>query len=66
MPAKKAKRRGRPPRMADGKRWNLYLPQATVDRARQIGGGNVSLGVQRAVEAAELSPDTDRASAGAE
>ena len=50
--AKKApKRRGRPPKMLEGKRVNVYLSQAVLDRAKQIGEGNTSLGLQRAVEA---------------
>lgn len=46
----KKRKPGRPPKMRDGRRINLYLPQAVIDRLEKIGEGNVSLGVQRAVE----------------
>lgn len=51
-PAKKKRKPGRPPKMRDGRRINLYLPQAVVDRLEKLGDGNVSLGVVRAVEKA--------------
>lgn len=49
-PARKKRKPGRPRKMRDGRRINLYLPQAVIDRLEQLGEGNVSLGVQRAVE----------------
>ena len=52
MPAKKQKP-GRPPKMRDGRRINLYLPQAVIDGLEKLGEGNVSLGVQRAVAVAQ-------------
>ena len=44
---------GRPPKMRDGRRINLYLPQAVIDGLEKLGEGNVSLGVQRAVAVAQ-------------
>ena len=45
----KKRKPGRPAKMRDGRRINLYLPQAVIDRLEKLGEGNVSLGVQRAV-----------------
>ena len=45
-----APKRGRPPTLTDGKRVTLTLDQATIDRARELGAGNLSLGVRRALE----------------
>lgn len=48
--AKKKRKPGRPPKMRDGRRINLYLPQAAIVGLHKMGDGNVSLGVQRALE----------------
>ena len=50
MRPEKKRKPGRPPKMRDGRRINLYLPQAIVDQLERLGEGNVSLGVVRAVE----------------
>lgn len=62
-PAKKKRKPGRPPKMRDGRRINLYLPQAVVDRLEKLGDGNVSLGVVRAVERCGELPERNRRAA---
>jgi len=41
---------GRPPQMAEARRVNIYLPPDIVEKAKAIGGGNVSAGIRQAVE----------------
>ena len=41
---------GRPRKMREGKRVNVYLGIATLERARKIGRGNLSEGLRLAVE----------------
>lgn len=43
------KTQGRPPKMTDGKRVNIYLDQPSLDRAAELGGGNVSKGIRKAL-----------------
>lgn len=40
---------GRPPKMRDGKRVNLYLDEKTLKRAEELGNGNVSAGIRVAL-----------------
>ena len=40
---------GRPALMAGGKRVNVYLDAASMSRAAELGGGNVSEGIRRAL-----------------
>jgi post-segregation antitoxin (ccd killing protein) len=47
---------GRPPEMKGGKRVNVYLDADSLDRAAQLGGGNVSEGVRLALARAVPSP----------
>lgn len=41
---------GRPTELEDGKRTNVYLDSDAVEVAKQVGDGNLSLGVRRALE----------------
>jgi len=45
--------RGRPAEMESGGRTNVYLDADSLERAKKIGGGNVSLGIRLALEAAD-------------
>ena len=38
------------PRLPDAKRVNLFLDESTTENAKQIGNGNLSLGVRIAVK----------------
>lgn len=38
------------PRLPDAKRVNLFLDESTTENAKQIGDGNLSLGVRIAVK----------------
>lgn len=40
---------GRPNELQGGKRLNVYLDEASLKRAEELGGGNVSLGIRRAL-----------------
>lgn len=40
---------GRPPKMHMGGRINVYLDQASIEKALDIGGGNVSAGIRAAL-----------------
>ena len=51
---------GRRPKMAGGVRINLYLDAATVEAARRLGSGNLSLGVRRAVAMAAQSNQPEK------
>ncbi len=42
-------RGGRPAEMAGGRRVNVYLDSASLARAAELGGGNVSEGIRRAL-----------------
>lgn len=42
---------GRPPEMAGGRRVNVYLDASSLRRAAEIGDGNVSEGIRRALKA---------------
>lgn len=46
---------GRPAEMEGGKRVNLYLDAASLERAAKLGEGNVSEGVRRALAASAKS-----------
>lgn len=48
-PRKPAPRRGQPPKMSGGRRVNAYLGTETLARAREIGEGNLSEGLRKAV-----------------
>lgn len=41
--------KGRPATMQDGKRVNVYLDQPSLDRAADLGDGNVSAGIRKAL-----------------
>ena len=41
---------GAPKQMVDGRRIYVYLDAGSIDRARQIGGGNVSAGIRLALQ----------------
>lgn len=41
--------RGRPALMANGKRVNVYLDAASLEKAARLGDGNVSEGIRRAL-----------------
>lgn len=43
------KRPGRPEQMQDGKRRNVYIDDASWQLAQQIGNGNASEGIRRAL-----------------
>lgn len=45
---------GRPPDLEDGRRVNLYLDGDTLEKAAAIGGGNISLGIRRAIAASNV------------
>jgi hypothetical protein len=47
---------GRPAELEDGKRTNVYLDSDAVEVAKQVGDGNLSLGLRRALE--KLRPAT--------
>lgn len=51
-------RLGRPPEIESGRRVNLWLDAASVERAEALGGGNVSAGVRKAL-ATILPADTE-------
>ena len=40
---------------------SVNLPIETIDKAREIGGGNFSAGVRMAVSACPVSPETPQA-----
>ena len=40
---------GRPAEMAGGKRVNVYLDDAALAQAKDLGDGNISLGIRRAL-----------------
>lgn len=48
-PAPNAPPLGRPAILTDGQRVNVYLDAQTLDRARELGEGNVSEGIRRAL-----------------
>jgi hypothetical protein len=56
MTEAKPKRPAHRPITIDAKRVNVSLDQATIDKAREIGGGNLSEGIRRAVSAAQANP----------
>lgn len=39
----------RPQEMEGGRRMNVYLDAATIEKARQLGDGNISEGIRRAL-----------------
>jgi hypothetical protein len=41
---------GRPKEIKAGRRVNAWLDQASVDRAKALGDGNVSAGIRRALD----------------
>jgi hypothetical protein len=44
-----ANARGRPASMVNGKRVNVYLDAASLERAAKLGDGNVSEGIRRSL-----------------
>ena len=44
---------GRPAEMAKGKRVNVYLDAGSLERAAELGGGNVSEGIRAALRRVE-------------
>lgn len=42
---------GRPKKIEDGRRVNVWLDQASVDHAKALGDGNVSSGIRAAIAA---------------
>lgn len=48
------KKIGRPVELLDGKRINIYLDASRLEKARKIGGGNVSEGIRSALDDALL------------
>jgi hypothetical protein len=53
------KRPAHRPVTIDARRVNVTLDEATIERAREIGGGNVSEGIRRAVALVDqISPET--------
>lgn len=42
-------RGGRPAELAGGRRVNVYLDEASIQRAAELGNGNVSEGIRRAL-----------------
>lgn len=44
---------GRPAELTGGKRVNVYLDDDSLQRAEQLGAGNVSAGIRRALQAME-------------
>jgi hypothetical protein len=48
---------GRPPEMAGGKAVKVYLDAESIATAQQLGGGNVSDGIRKALKAAGGSSD---------
>lgn len=52
---------GRPHELAGGKRVNVYLDAASLERAAKLGRGNVSEGIRVALSAsADTSPSPTR------
>ena len=49
LPREARGRGGRPAEMAGGRRVNVYLDSASLARAAELGGGNVSEGIRRAL-----------------
>lgn len=43
---------GRPSEMESGRRVNIYIDHDSLDIARRLGGGNISLGVRKALRQA--------------
>lgn len=50
---------GRPARMNNGGRVNVYLDEASISTACKLGGGNVSEGIRKALAAMHDSVDSD-------
>lgn len=44
---------GRPPKMADGKRRNIYIDEASWQKAKELGEGKPSEGIRKALKNAE-------------
>jgi len=49
---------GRPPKLEGGKRRNIYIDEASWDKAKQIGNGNPSEGIRVALNSHEPPPVT--------
>ena len=49
-------RLGQPPKMAGGRRVNVYLGTEALEQARKIGQGNVSEGLRKALDASGSPP----------
>ena len=50
---------GRPDELVEGRRVNLYLDQETLDKAQQLGDGNVSKGIRIAVGRAKTKKENE-------
>ena len=59
MPDEDTIRKGRLPFLIGGRRVNVYLDSASLQRALQLGNGNLSEGIRVALERSELIA-TDR------
>lgn len=51
---------GRPPEMEGGRRRNVYLDDASWQRAQELGAGNASDGIRIALQRAEPTSGTSR------
>lgn len=49
---------GRPRKMKDGRNVNVYLDLSAIARAAELGDGNISEGIRRALEKCVLAPKT--------
>lgn len=47
---------GRPPKMADGKRRNIYIDEQSWQKAKELGDGKPSEGIRRAIAACNDLP----------
>ena len=43
---------GPPRQMEDGRKISVYLTDALIEKAKELGGGNLSAGVRKALEQA--------------
>lgn len=49
---------GRPPKLEGGKRRNIYIDEASWEKAKEIGKGNPSEGIRVALNSHEPLPST--------
>lgn len=45
---------GRPPKMADGKRRNIYIDDASWQKAKKLGDGKPSEGIRKALKTVDV------------